>query len=263
MAESISIIIPALNEAEAIGRTLDSVEDSVRDSAGDSAAEWIVVDGDSEDRTAEIARARGATVVTAPRGRASQMNAGAKIARGETLLFLHADTRLPQGFAEEVRRVLGVPGVAAGAFSLRIDGAAKGMPRGMQCWMQFVERAANWRSRILQLPYGDQGFFLKAEVFRSLGGFPELPLMEDLEMARRVRGHGRIAISPLGVVTSARRWERVGVVRATLLNQVFLLAYLAGMPPRRIAQWYYPRSKLQTANSKLQTNPNPQSQNSK
>ena len=255
MAESISIIIPALNEAEAIGRTLDSVEDSVRDSAGDSAAEWIVVDGDSEDRTAEIARARGATVVTAPRGRASQMNAGAKIARGETLLFLHADTRLPQGFAAEVRRVLGVPGVAAGAFSLRIDGAGWGM--------QFVERAANWRSRIMQLPYGDQGFFLKAELFRSLGGFPELPLMEDLEMARRVRGHGRIVISPLAVVTSARRWERIGVVRATLLNQVFLLAYLAGMPPRRIAQWYYPRSKLQTANSKPQTNPNLQSQNSK
>ena len=255
MAESISIIIPALNEAETIGRTLDSVEDSVRDSAGDSAAEWIVVDGDSEDRTAEIARARGATVVTAPRGRASQMNAGAKIARGETLLFLHADTRLPPGFAEEVRRTLDLPGVAAGAFSLRIDGAGRRI--------EWVERAANWRSRILQLPYGDQGFFLKAEVFRSLGGFPELPLMEDLEMARRVRGHGRIAISPLGVVTSARRWERVGVVRATLLNQLFLLAYLLGMPPRRIAEWYYPRSKLQTANSKLQTNPNPQSQNSK
>jgi len=168
------------------------------------------------------------------RGRASQMNAGARIARGETLLFLHADTRLPPGFAGEVRRTLDLPGIAAGAFSLRIDGPGWGM--------RWVERAANWRSRILQLPYGDQGFFLKAELFRSLGGFPELPLMEDLEMARRVRRRGRIAISPLAVVTSGRRWERVGVVRATLLNQLFLLAYLAGMPPRRIAQWYYRQS---------------------
>ena len=237
MSGSISIIIPALNEAEAIGATLDSAAD---------AGELIVVDGGSEDRTAEIARAHGATVVAAPRGRASQMNAGARVARGETLLFLHADTRLPPEFAGEVRRMLDLPGVAAGAFRLRIDGAAKGvnrgMPRGMQWWMQWVERAANWRSRILQLPYGDQGFFLRAELFRSLGGFPELPLMEDLEMARRVRRRGRIAISPLAVVTSARRWERVGVVRATMLNQVFLLAYLLGMPPRRIAEWYYRQS---------------------
>lgn len=227
MSGSVSIIIPALNEAEEIGSTLES--------AADSAAELIVVDGGSEDRTAEIARAHGATVVTSARGRASQMNAGAEIARGETLLFLHADTRLPAGFAEEVRRTLDRPGVAAGAFSLRIDGAGWGM--------QWVERAANWRSRILQLPYGDQGFFLKAEVFRSLGGFPEVPLMEDLEMARRVRRRGRIVISPLAVATSARRWERVGVFRATLLNQVFLLAYLLGMPPRRIAEWYYPNPK--------------------
>jgi len=227
MPGSISIIIPALNEAESIGQTLDA--------AADEAAELIVVDGGSEDRTAEIARAHGATVVTSPRGRASQMNAGARIAHGEILLFLHADTLLPRGFAEASRRTLDQPGVAAGAFRLRIDGG------GMR--LRWVERTANWRSRSLQLPYGDQGFFLKAELFRSLGGFPELPLMEDLEMARRVRRRGRIAISPLAAVTSARRWERVGIVRATMLNQLFLLAYFLGMPPQRIAEWYYPSSK--------------------
>ena len=226
MSASISIIIPALNEAEAIGPTLDSAA---------AETELIVVDGGSEDRTAEIARAHGATVVTSPRGRANQMNAGAREARGETLLFLHADTRLPPQFAEEVRRTLDLPGVVTGSFSLRIDGAGRRL--------RWVERLANWRSRVLRLPYGDQGFFLSAELFRSLGGFPKLPLMEDLEMARRVRRRGRVAISPLAVVTSARRWESVGVLRATVLNQLFLLAYLLGMPPRRIAQWYYPTSK--------------------
>ena len=160
------------------------------------------------------------------------MNVGARIAQGETLLFLHADTGLPPGFVEEVRRTLDLPGVAAGAFSLRIDGEGWGL--------RWVERAANWRSRILHLPYGDQGFFLKAELFRSLGGFPELPLMEDLEMARRAGRQGRIAISPLGALTSGRRWERAGVLRTTLLNQLFLLAYLLGVSPQRIAEWYYP-----------------------
>ncbi len=231
MPGSISIIVPALNEAKSVGQTLDSV----RGPAYEETVELIVVDGGSEDKTQLIARAGGATVVKAARGRASQMNAGARIARGETLLFLHADTRLRRGFVEEVHRTLDLPGVAAGAFSLRIDS------RGS--WLRWVERAANWRSRMLQLPYGDQGFFLKAALFRSLGGFPELPLMEDFEMARRARRHGRIAISPLEAVTSARRWERVGVVRATLLNQLFLLAYLLGMPPRRMAEWYYEKSK--------------------
>jgi hypothetical protein len=103
--------------------------------------------------------------------------------------------------------------------------------------------AANLRSRLLQLPYGDQGLFLRAELFRSLGGFAELPLLEDLELVRRLRRQGRIVTAPLAVLTSARRWESLGVIRATLLNQVFLLAYLLGMPPRRIARWYYPEEK--------------------
>ncbi len=223
MGASISIIIPTLNEAEAIGRTLDS--------AAGAGIERIVADGGSADATAAIALARGAAVVTAPRGRASQMNAGACVARGETLLFLHADTLLPPQFGAEVQRTLDLPGVVAGAFSLRIDGSG--------ARLRWVERLANWRSRVLQLPYGDQGFFLRAELFRALGGFPEMPLLEDLEMARRARRRGRITLSPLAALTSARRWESVGILRATLLNQVFLLAYLLGMPPRKIAQWYY------------------------
>ena len=223
MSGIISIIIPALNEAEAIGRTLESA-------AGAPETELIVADGGSKDATGEIARSCGAVVVSSPPGRARQMNAGAQVARGEFLLFLHADTRLPPGYEREVRRVLDLPGVVAGAFALQIAGAGWGL--------RLVERAANLRSRLLQLPYGDQGLFLKAEMLRSLGGFPELPLMEDVELARRLRRKGRIATSPLAAITSARRWESLGVVRATLLNQFFLLAYLLGMPPRRLASWY-------------------------
>jgi rSAM/selenodomain-associated transferase 2 len=235
MNQNISIIIPALNEADTLKTVLDSV-------AGSAVEEVIVVDGGSEDGTAERARSYGARVVEAPRGRATQMNAGAQIAQGDILLFLHADTCLPTAFGEEIRRVLEQTGVVAGAFSLGIgaDGPL----------LRWIEHLANWRSRALQLPYGDQGFFLKAELFRSLNGFPMMPLMEDLEMARRVRKQGRIAISPLAVKTSARRWESRGVLRTTLLNQLFLLSYFLGISPQRIARWYYPAAKPQVLNPK-------------
>lgn len=223
MSTTISVIIPALDEAGVIGRAMASA-------AEEPEVELIVVDGGSRDATAEIARSYGATVVTSPPGRARQMNAGARFATGETLLFLHGDTRLPPQFAGEVRSILDLSGVVAGAFELKIDGTGWGL--------RFVERAANLRSRLLQLPYGDQGLFLRAAAFRSLGGYPEMPFMEDLELARRLRRRGRIVTAPLAALTSARRWESLGILRATLLNQFFLLAYLAGMPPRRIAHWY-------------------------
>ncbi|OFV93249.1 MAG: glycosyltransferase [Acidobacteria bacterium RIFCSPLOWO2_02_FULL_61_28] len=226
MNTRISVIIPALNEAGVIAGALASA-------AAEPDAELIVVDGGSRDATAEIARSHGATVVTAPLGRACQMNAGAHIATGEYLLFLHADTRLAPRYADEVRRILGLPGVAAGAFELKIDGTGWGL--------RLVERAANLRSRLLELPLGDQAFFLKAALFRSLGGYSEIPLLEDLELARRLRRRGRIVTASIPALTSARRWESVGPLRATLLNQFFLLAYLAGIPPRQIATWYYRR----------------------
>ncbi len=221
--DKISVIIPALNEAERIALTLASASET-------PAVERIVVDGGSRDRTAEIARSCGAEVLTTLPGRARQMNAGARIATGEYLLFLHADTTLPPAFDALVRRILNAPGVVAGAFQLRINGARRGL--------RWVEKAANWRARVLHMPYGDQGLFLKASRFRDLGGFPEIPLLEDVEFVRRLRRCGEIAMAPAAVVTSARRWERRGVLPVTLCNQFYLLAYLLGMPPGRIAQWY-------------------------
>jgi len=175
MNPQISVIIPVLDEAEVIGLTLSTVVETPE-------IELIVVDGGSQDATAEIARSYGARVLTSPPGRARQMNAGANVAAGEFLLFLHADTRLPAQFAGEVRRILAVPGVIAGAFELRIDGTGWGL--------RLVERAANLRSRLLQLPYGDQGLFLRAAQFHALGGYPEIAFLEDFELLRRLRAEG-------------------------------------------------------------------------
>ncbi len=222
--EVVSVIIPALGEASHIHRTLSAL-------AGAREVEVIVVDGGSTDRTAEIARELGARLVRSPPGRARQMNAGAAVARGDALLFLHADTLLPPGFEAQVRRALHRPGVAAGAFELGIDGPG---PR-----LRWVERAVNLRSRYLQMPYGDQALFIRAHHFHRMGGFPELPIMEDVAWVRRARRRGRIEIVPAAVRTSARRWQALGLWRTTLVNQLSLAAFHLGLSTRWIYSWYY------------------------
>jgi rSAM/selenodomain-associated transferase 2/rSAM/selenodomain-associated transferase 1 len=224
----ISLIIPTLNESENIAETLASIHAS-------SNVEVIVVDGESTDETAEIARSCGAKVVTVSPGRAGQMNAGAAIAEGETLLFLHSDTRLPRGFDHYVRRTLAEPGTLAGAFELRIDGNLAGL--------RFIERTANWRSRLFGLPYGDQAIFLQAGLFRYLGGFAEIPIMEDFELMRRLRKVGRIVIVPVPVLTSARRWKKIGIWQTTMINYAIPVAYSMGVSPSRLARWYHRRRK--------------------
>lgn len=158
------------------------------------------------------------------------MNAGAAAARGDLLLFLHADTQLPQDFVRDVCAILSRPGIVAGAFRLKIDSRGAGM--------RFVEWAANLRARWFQLPYGDQALFTSTAMFRTAGGFPELPIMEDVEFVRRVGHRGRIAVAPTAVITSARRWRRRGLARTTCLNLLLLLAYYLGWPPRKLAEWY-------------------------
>lgn len=218
----ISIVIPALNEAARIGATL-------RPLVGQDDLEVIVVDGGSTDATVAIARNFGVRVITTRAGRARQMNAGAAVASGERLLFLHADTKLPDGFAEVVRATLD-NGSVAGAFRLRIDSDRPGL--------RWVEWAANLRSRLLQLPYGDQGLFLNASTFYKAGGFRDMPLMEDFELCRRLRGTGQVALAPLAVSTSASRWLSLGVVRTTLVNQLCIAGFLAGISPAILARLY-------------------------
>jgi len=219
---SISVVIPTRNEAYLVGDLIQRL------SAADL-AQVIVVDGDSTDRTAAVARAHGATVICAPAGRGLQMDRGAEVATGEILLFLHADTRLPDRFDAPIRNVLARPGVSAGAFRLRIDG-----PR----WpFRCLEALIAWRSRFLQLPYGDQALFMRAATYRRIGGFVHQPVMEDFDLVRRLGREGRIEIAPVAVVTSARRWHRFGFCRTTLLNQICIGSYLLGVDPARIAVW--------------------------
>ena len=218
----ISIVIPTLNEAGRIGGALERLRQA-------DIHEMIVADGGSGDGTADIAEACGATVVRCERGRGRQLNAGAERAGGEVLLFLHADTSLPARFETRVREIVERPGVAAGAFDLRIDGHGDRY--------RLIERGVAIRSRYLGLPYGDQALFMTTETFQSVGRYPEFPAMEDFELVRRLRRIGRIAIAAEHVVTSARRWSKRGVWRTTTLNAACVAAYLCGVSPQRIASW--------------------------
>jgi hypothetical protein len=219
----ISVVIPTLNEAGGVAKTVRRAKDGRN-------VEVIVADGGSQDDTTGIAAGLGARVLATEPPRARQMNAGAAAATGDILIFLHADTHRPAGFEGCVRRSLSRDGVVAGAFALGIDS-----PRVS---LRLMERVADWRSRCLRTPYGDQALYITTETFRSVGGFPELPIMEDFELVRRLRKIGRIDILTAAVHTSARRWRHVGVWKTWLVNQVAIVAYLLGVDPGAIARFY-------------------------
>jgi len=222
--ETLSIIIPALDEADRIETALAGTEEIP------SVTERIVVDGGSRDGTEQRARACGAKVIASAPMRSAQMNAGARAAEGTVLLFLHADTRLPPGFEHHVFEVLDRPDTVAGAFRLGIDGPSPGL--------RIIEWLANFRSICMGIPYGDQAIFLRAGRFRKTGGFPEIPIMEDFAFMQRLRRKGRIGIAPVAVSTSARRYEEFGFWRTTWINQIMIIAYLMGVSPARMARWY-------------------------
>ncbi len=219
----LSIIIPALNEAHNLPQTLANLPAAAE-------TEVIVVDGGSADQTVAVAKGLGVRVIGSAPGRSRQLNGGAAAAKGDIVLFLHADTRLPDRFDQAIRETLAQPGVVAGAFRLAIDGPGWGL--------RWVEWGVNVRSRLLQMPYGDQGIFLRAEVFDKMEGFPDLPMMEDFELVRRLRQMGRVAIAPRAVVTSDRRWRTLGILRTTLANQAMIAGYLLGVDPKKLARWY-------------------------
>ena len=223
----ISIIIPTYNEADRLAELLKGLLLL-------PGAEVLVVDGGSNDNTVGLATALGAKVLKSPPGRAVQMNTGARVARGDILLFLHGDTRLAPGFADQVRGVLSQPGVAAGAFRLVIDGNGVGL--------RIIEWLANIRSKVLQMPYGDQAIFVRADLFCSVGGFPDLPIMEDFELVRRLKRKGAIKILPFAAQTSPRRWRELGLLRTTVINQAIIIGYLLGVNPQKLAEWYSSKS---------------------
>lgn len=219
----ISIVIPSLNEARRIGQTVAELVDQ-------PGVEVIVADGGSQDQTVSLAAQAGARVITAPVGRGSQQNVGAQAAQGRILLFLHADTRLPEGFAPQILAALRERGIVAGAFRFAVDATG---------WrFRLLEQCANWRASWLGLPYGDQGLFLTADRFQAMGGFREIPLLEDLDLVLRLRKNGRLALLTIPARTSARRWQRLGFMRTTMMNQLILLGFFFGIRPDRLARWY-------------------------
>lgn len=223
----ITVVIPALNEATHIAA-------AVKSALVEGTTEVIVVDGGSSDDTVAVAVAAGARVIVLEPNRARQMNIGAGAAVGDVLLFLHADTLLPEDYARAVEVALSDSEVMAGAFSLALDaGPAK---------YRMVEAAVRLRCRLFSLPYGDQGIFVGSDTFHDMGGFADLPLMEDVELIDRLRRRGRVKVLPQCVTTSSRRWERVGVVGTTLVNYAIFGAYRLGVSPVRLARWYRGRT---------------------
>ena len=219
----ISIVIPTLNEENCLAVTLARLH-------GVDDLEVIVADGGSNDLTVSLAEKAGVSVVRTGPGRGIQQNAGAAAATGNILLFLHADTILPEGFSNMIRESLDMREVIAGAFSLSIDMSGASI--------RFIEKAANWRSKWLQLPYGDQALFMKAEVFRENGGFPEIAIMEDFVLMRALGKKGTIRTLPASVTTSGRRWQKMGILRTTLVHQAMIIGYLVGRSPTSLANWY-------------------------
>ena len=221
MTSSISIIIPTLNEEKRIPFLKQLLP---------QAAEVIVVDGGSSDRTVQIATELGLSVLHGGNGRGAQLNAGAAVAQSSTLLFLHIDTRLPKEFPKLIKDCLQQHDTVMGAFSLGIESES--------VILEMICLGANLRSRLLQLPYGDQSLFIHKTDFESLGGFPEIPIMEDYIFVQRAKRKGKVRTLPQTVTTSARRWQNLGPVKTTVINQLIILGYRLGISPEKLASFY-------------------------
>jgi len=219
----LSVVVPVLNEENAIGRTLDHL-------IALSPYEVIVVDGGSCDRTQEIVRTRPCVLTVGPRGRPLQMNHGARMATGDVLLFLHADTKLPGTAMRDIERSLDDTHCVGGRFDVELDADR---------WLlHLVGRLINIRSRMTRVATGDQAMFVRRAVFEALGGFPEIPLMEDIAFSRMLKRAGAIACLESRVITSARRWEENGPIRTIFLMWALKSLYLAGVSPHRLARLY-------------------------
>jgi hypothetical protein len=219
----LSIIIPTLNEEKKISQVLDHLKVLKH-------GEVIVADGGSRDRTVSRAEERGAKVACSDPGRGRQLNAGAAQAKGDILLFLHADTLLPEGYTELVRNAMSDPEIIGGAFLIRFQPSSP--------LLRCTQRTINWRTKVFRLPYGDQALFVRTSVFRQIGGFANIPLMEDVDFVQRLKKYGKLVFIPEPVTTSSRLFIRQGVIRTTLKNKIVFFGYYLGISPERLARMY-------------------------
>ena len=226
-----SIIIPVLNEAGQI----NSLIEHLRRQNHVSSYEIIVVDGDLQGSTVGSIQDKDVTVITTDKGRGKQMNAGASVAGGEILIFLHADTTLPDNALKKINQALQNQDYVGGAFDLKID--------SNRLFLKYISARASLRSRWNRIPYGDQAIFIRKKCFDQLGGYKEIPLMEDVDLMRRIKKDGKkIFILPDKVTTSARRWEIDGVLYTTMRNQILIRLFYLGISPHKLAKYYWRRS---------------------
>jgi rSAM/selenodomain-associated transferase 2 len=217
----LTVVVPTLNEAAHLKTSLDSLP---------SDADVVVADGGSTDETVSIAERSGAHVVESDKGRARQMNRGAEAAHGDALLFLHADCTLgPTAFAC-IDTALGNDTVVGGSFRLRIRNASRGL--------RIIAATSNARARFLRTHYGDQAIFVRKKTFDELGGFPDIPFMEDVALVRKLKRAGKLVLVDETVTTGARHWSRLGPAGTTLLNWSMVILYLLGVPAEELEPVY-------------------------
>jgi rSAM/selenodomain-associated transferase 2 len=219
----IAVVIPALDEASQVTSAIRSAQ------VPDQNVQILVVDGGSQDDTADRARSAGAEVLRGERGRARQLDVGWRSTKAEVVLFLHADTKLPECWLPAVRAALADSRVAGGAFGLRFD--------ELDGLLRLIGWGAALRARLLELPYGDQAIFVRRTVLERVGGIPDVAVMEDLDLVSAIKAEGRLALLPLQVVTSSRRYRGQGVLRTAVRHVLALAAWRLGVDRQWLAGW--------------------------